>query len=138
MNRFIIVDGKPYLFSNNTAFAVRWDEKGFTVGGKVDIDLPPVRPLSEREVKAKCVVLDSIGDEMTVAEEETPAVEESTEQEVTEETTETEVTEETEPLDEMTVAELRAYAKENDIDLNGATLKADIFAAIKAAEQAVS
>lgn len=37
-------------------------------------------------------------------------------------------------LDTMTVAQLKAYAAEHEIDLTGKTLKADILAAIKAAE----
>lgn len=39
------------------------------------------------------------------------------------------------PIDEMTIEELKAYAAEHSIDLGDATLKADILAAIKAAEQ---
>ncbi len=39
-------------------------------------------------------------------------------------------------LDEMTVDELKAYAAEHAIDISGKTLKADILAAIKAAEAA--
>ena len=38
-------------------------------------------------------------------------------------------------LDAMTVAQLKAYAAEHEIDLTGKTLKADILAAIKAAEE---
>lgn len=37
-------------------------------------------------------------------------------------------------LDDMSIAELKAYALTHDIDLGDATLKADILAAIKAAE----
>ena len=37
-------------------------------------------------------------------------------------------------LDDMTVDELKAYAAEKSIDISGKTLKADILAAIKAAE----
>lgn len=37
-------------------------------------------------------------------------------------------------VDEMTVAELRAYAKDHDINLGGATKKDDILAAIYDAE----
>ena len=36
------------------------------------------------------------------------------------------------PVDDMTVPELKAYAKLNEIDLDGATRKDDILAAIKA------
>lgn len=39
-------------------------------------------------------------------------------------------------VDKMTVAELQAYAKEKEIDLAGATAKADILAKIKEAEAA--
>lgn len=38
------------------------------------------------------------------------------------------------PLDDMTIDELKAYAAEHSIDLTGKTAKADILAAIKAAE----
>lgn len=38
-------------------------------------------------------------------------------------------------LEGMTVDDLREYAAVSDIDLNGATRKADIIAAIRAAEQ---
>ena len=61
MNRFIIVDGLPYLFANNSAFAVRWDEEGFTVGNEVDLTVVPYPLYSENEIMAKCTVLDSIG-----------------------------------------------------------------------------
>ncbi|MNI47654.1 hypothetical protein D3C73_1021850 [compost metagenome] len=36
------------------------------------------------------------------------------------------------PVDDMTLPELKAYAKLKDIDLDGATRKDDILAAIKA------
>ena len=36
-------------------------------------------------------------------------------------------------LEDMTLAELKDYAKEHDIDLNGASRKADILAAIQKA-----
>lgn len=38
------------------------------------------------------------------------------------------------PVDEMNLPELKAYAKLKEIDLNGATRKDDILAAIKQAE----
>jgi hypothetical protein len=38
-------------------------------------------------------------------------------------------------LDDMTVEELRSYASEHDINLHGATTKADIRAAIDAAQE---
>lgn len=60
MNRFIIVDGLPYLFANNSAFAVKWDKEGFTVGNEVDLTVVPYPLYSELEIKAKCNVLNSI------------------------------------------------------------------------------
>lgn len=60
MNRFIIIDGLPYLFADNKAFSVRWDEKGFTVGAEVRLTSVPYPTYSETSIKAKCKVLDSI------------------------------------------------------------------------------
>ncbi len=61
MNRFIINNGLPYLYDKGNAYAVRWDEKGFTVGKKVRLVIPdnPVT-FSELSVLAKCSNLDSI------------------------------------------------------------------------------
>lgn len=61
MNRFIIVDGLPYLYANSRVFSVRWDDKGFTVGNEVKLAVIPSPLYSEIEVQAKCLVLDSIG-----------------------------------------------------------------------------
>ena len=61
MNRFLIIDGLPYLCANNKAFAVRWDDKGFTIGDEVKLTVIPYPLYSEVEIKAKCNVLDSIG-----------------------------------------------------------------------------
>lgn len=62
MNRFIIHDGLPYLYADGEVYAVRWDEKGFTVGKKVDLKLPEeIVTYSELSILAKCNVLDSIG-----------------------------------------------------------------------------
>ena len=64
MNRFIIVDGLPYLYADGKAFAVRWDEKGFTVGAEVKLASVPDVAYSELSVLAKCAGnLDSIGAE---------------------------------------------------------------------------
>ena len=63
MNKFIIVDGLPYLYADGKAYAVRWDDKGFTVGAEVKLASVPDVTYSEISVKAKCVVLDSIGAE---------------------------------------------------------------------------
>ena len=62
MNRFVIVDGLPYLFADGKTFAVRWDENGFTVGTEVELASVPSGTYSELSVKAKCAnALDSIG-----------------------------------------------------------------------------
>ena len=61
MNRFVIVDGLPYLYVDGCTFAVRWDENGFTVGDEVKRTSSPFPIYSDREVKAKCATLDSIG-----------------------------------------------------------------------------
>lgn len=62
MNRFIIYNDLPYLIDKGDIFAVRWDEKGFTVGKKVKLRVPDgVMTYSELSIKAKCNNLDSIG-----------------------------------------------------------------------------
>ena len=61
MNRFIIVDGLPYLYANGKAYAVRWDDAGFTVGAEVELKSAPAAIYNERSIKAKCAAcLDSI------------------------------------------------------------------------------
>lgn len=63
MNRFVIVDGLPYLLHNGKTFAVRWDAEGFTVGAEVKLASVPEQTYSELSVLAKCGErLDSIGD----------------------------------------------------------------------------
>lgn len=62
MNRFVIVDDLPYLFANGKTFAVRWDAEGFTVGAEVELASVPTFTHGENAVKAKCAVLDSIGE----------------------------------------------------------------------------
>ncbi|MBR5786247.1 MAG: hypothetical protein IKY41_06110 [Clostridia bacterium] len=62
MNRFVIVDGLPYLAAGGKYCAVRWDEKGFTVGAEVELSSVPEATHSELEIFAKCAgKLDSIG-----------------------------------------------------------------------------
>ena len=60
MNRFLIIDGLPYLYADNKAYAVRWNEEGFTVGNEVKLTVIPYPLYSEIEIMAKCNVLDSI------------------------------------------------------------------------------
>ena len=63
MNRFIIVNGLPFLYANGKAYKVRWDDKGFTVGAEVKLVSVPTVTYSELSIKAKCRNLDSIGSE---------------------------------------------------------------------------
>lgn len=63
MNRFVIVDGLPFLLANGKTYAVRWDEKGFTVGTEVKLASAPTVTFSEISILAKCAgKLDSIGE----------------------------------------------------------------------------
>ena len=63
MNRFVIVDGLPYLFANGKTFAVRWDRDGFTLGAEVEMASVPTVTYSEVSILAKCAGnLDSIGE----------------------------------------------------------------------------
>lgn len=62
MNRFVIVDGLPYLYAGGKTYAVRWDVKGFTVGHEVKLPHVPAVTYSDLSIKAKCAgKLDSIG-----------------------------------------------------------------------------
>lgn len=66
MQEFIVMGGLPYLLHGGRAYAVRWDDKGFTVGGIVreGISSTDFPILSELSVRAKCQgQLDSIGKE---------------------------------------------------------------------------
>lgn len=76
MNRFIIVDGLPYLYANGKAYAVRWDDAGFTVGAEVELKSAPAAIYNERSIKAKCAAcLDSIGADKEEQEEQPEQVE---------------------------------------------------------------
>ena len=121
MNRFIIVDGLPYLYADGKAFAVRWDEKGFTVGAEVELTEAPDVTYSEISILAKChECLNSIDPDAEGQKEQAEG--------------EKEENTEAPALEEMTVANLKAYAAAKGIDLGTATKKADIIAAINAAE----
>ena len=124
MNRFIIVDGLPYLYVHGKVFAVRWDEKGFTVGAEVELASVPDVTYPELSVKAKCADLDSIkGAEPT--EEDSEVETEENRAEPTEEDSEVE-----KPLSEMSLEELKGYAKVHGIKLGGARTKDAIMEAI--------
>jgi hypothetical protein len=120
MMRFVIADGLPYLLHNGKTYAVRWDEKGFTVGAEVKLASVPAVTLSELSVKAKYPhALDSIGT-----------------QEQPEQTEQEEEPSQEEPvkingLEEMTLNQLKATAESVGINLGNARKKADIIKAIK-------
>ena len=64
MQEFIIIDGLAYLYDGGKAYAVRWDDEGFTLGEvfRENISHNDFIMLSELSVKAKCQGrLDSIG-----------------------------------------------------------------------------
>lgn len=62
MNRFVIVDGLPYLLANGKTYSVRWDDSGFTVGTEVKLTSVPEVTFSELSIMAQCQGrLDSIG-----------------------------------------------------------------------------
>ncbi len=68
MNRFIIIDGLPYLYADGKAYAVRWDSAGFTVGAEVKLKSAPAVIYTELSIKAQCANnLDSIGAEPKAA-----------------------------------------------------------------------
>lgn len=64
MNKFIIMNGLPYLYADGKAFCVRWNEEGFTVGAEVKLASAPETTYSETSIMAQCAgSLDSIGAE---------------------------------------------------------------------------
>lgn len=135
MNKFVIVDGLPYLYFNGKTYAVRWNEKGFTVGAEVELTSVPAVTYSEISVKAKCAGhLDSIGE----TEPENPEGQNNDENAQTPENPEGQNNESAgveKSIEEMTLQELKDYAKAHDIALNGARTKAEIIEAIKAATE---
>lgn len=64
MNRFIIVDGLPYLYADGKAYSCRFDESGFTLGAEVKMASVPDATLTEASIMAQCAGhLDSIAAE---------------------------------------------------------------------------
>lgn len=118
MNRFVIVDGLPYLLRNGKTFAVRWNEKGFTVGAEVELASVPTVTHSDIAIKAKCRGhLDSIAAQQEPEQEQEVQEPEQEQEEV--------------DFSGMTVPELKEYAASNGIDLGDARKKADILEAIQ-------
>ena len=115
VNKFIIVDGLPYLLANGKVYCVRWDESGFTVGAEVEMASVPDRTYSELSILAKCAGrLDSIGALQ-------PEQEDGNAEKV---------------IDEMSLAELKEYAEQHDIKLGSARTKGAIIELIHASENA--
>lgn len=120
MNKFIIVDGLPFLFAHGKAFAVRLNEVGFTVGAEVELASAPAVTYSELSIRAKCAGrLDSIAVNAPEQQQE-PEGQKAPEQQ-----------QEQPDYDGMTVSELKEYAKAQGIDLGAAKKKAEIIEAIK-------
>lgn len=134
MNRFVIVDGLPYLLAHGKTYSVRWDEKGFTVGAEVELASVPARTFSELSVRAKCAGhLDSIH----APEGKQEQADQGNQQESTNEPEEPVQDNEPEQptvYDRMTVKELKVYAETFGVDIDGLTRKADIINAIKAVQ----
>lgn len=137
MNKFIIVDGLPYLLANGKVYCVRWDESGFTVGAEVEMASVPDRTYSELSIKAKCAGrLDSISAKQSEQEDDN-AEDENTEDQQSEQEDEPESEEESEKaIEDMTLAELKDYAEEHGIKLGSARTKDAIIERINAAENA--
>ena len=104
MNRFILVDGLPYLYADGKVFAVRWDNEGFTVGAEVKMASVPSVTYPELAIKAKCKTIDSIGKKAAQKTEE--------------------------GFDAMTLDELKDYAKKAGIKLGSARTKEAIIEVI--------
>ena len=139
MNKFIIVDGLPFLLAHGKTFAVRLNEVGFTVGPEVELASVPAVAYSEVSIRAKCAGhLDSIAQQEAEPEQPQEGQEPQQEPEQPQEGQEPQQEPEQpqgDDLDEMNVAELKAYAEAHGIDLGEAKKKkADILAAIKSAQ----
>lgn len=125
MNKFVIVDGLPFLLAHGKTFAVRLNKVGFTVGPEVEMASVPAVTYSEVSIRAKCAGhLDSISQQE--AEPEQPKESQEPQQEPEQP--------KGDPLDEMTMPELKAYAEAHGIDLGAAKKKAEVLAAIKTAQ----
>ena len=155
MNRFIIVDGLPFLYANGKAYRVRWDDEGFTVGAEVKLASVPTCVYSEISIKAKCADnLDSIQDtepaeepvqepeEVQEAEQEAEQAEEPIQEEKQETSPAEEPVQEPEEIqgtkpdfESMKLDELKKYASDNGIALKGARTKAEIIEVINKASK---
>lgn len=148
MNKYVIVGGKPYLFADGRAYSVRRNDEGLTVGKAVELPEIPTRTFSELSINAKFPEgFDSIEeeDENTPEEADTfEAVSESAIEGTVGLSADSEdivivrdgkdiVVQNESPEfvpDEMTVAEMKEYAREHGIELNGAKTRNEIIEAI--------
>lgn len=61
MNRFVIVDGLPYLYADGKTYSCRFDDSGFTLGTEVKMASVPKTTFTELSIMAQCAGhLDSI------------------------------------------------------------------------------
>ncbi len=151
MNKYVIVEGKPYLFADGRAYAARRNKDGFTVGKAVELPEIPKRTYSELSINAKFPDgFDSIDEDAVNTPEEAEEAEafSAVSEEAIDGTMgltadeddivlvrdgkDLVIQEEAEAFapDEMTVAELREYAKEHGYELGGARTRAEIIEAI--------
>lgn len=123
MLRFIIMGGLPYLYADGKAYKCRFDDAGFTpTSDEMEIAEEPVSVYREIEIKARCACLDSIGG---AADEQ--GEEETADEQVKDNTPDDEAAK---PLSEMTLEELKKYAKAHDIKLGNARTKDAIIKTI--------
>lgn len=152
MNKYVLVDGKPYLWADGRAYAVRRNKDGFKVGNAVELPEIPTRTYSEMSINAKFTDgFDSIGEDAVVTPDEADTFNAVPENVVSgtgdvgggdivivRDGPDLIIPDEAAVFtpDEMTVAELREYATEHGIDLHGATVRAEIIDTIYEAQNA--
>lgn len=155
MNKYVIVEGKPYLFADGRAYGVRKNSEGLTVGKAVELPEIPTRTYSELSINAKFVDgFDSIGDDAVNTPVEADTFDAVSEKAIgasvgfvaDADADDIVIVRDGKDLvipdeaavfapDEMTVAELRAYAKDNGIALNSARTRNEIIEAIHKAHE---
>lgn len=152
MNRYVLVDGKPYLWADGRAYAVRRNKDGFKVGNAVELPEIPTRTYSELSINAKFSDgFDSIGEETVDTPDEADTFEavpdnvigvagvagdaDADDIVIVRDGPDLVIPDEAAVFapDEMTVAELKEYAKEHSFDLGGARTRAEIIEAINKA-----
>lgn len=146
MNKYVLVEGKPYLWADGRAYAVRRNKDGFKVGNAVELPEIPTRTYSEMSINAKFRDgFDSIGEDAVLTPDEADTFNAVPENVIggtgDAEAEDIVIVRDGPDLiipneaalftpDEMTVAELKEYAAEHGINLNGATVRDEIIGAI--------